>query len=493
MSYGFDDYKWAKYRWQDLTVVIHWMYDRQPEQWLLDMSQRAAKIGYDWVSHYSNFTYTTKQTMDTCPLACHGVNSAQGVKAGALLWRERSKESFSDTRDFNNPKDAIEALDKYHGMPSGVFTSDELYAGLDPTQGTELCTVVEYMYSIEVAAAITGDSFGSFFGDRLERIAYKALPSTFDPDMKNHQYVQQVNQVTVRATKSTNFTNVGGHGNLYGTAPNYGCCTANYHQGWPKLVKHLWMRTKTGVAAVVYAPSKFSFMHNNVIFTLEMITEYPFGNGTVQINVQADKPNTKLDLLLRIPQWAKGTKIVQGSNSTTPIEGKYFVVVGTYGVNVTSITLLFPMKPRVEPQYKGAVSVHRGPLLFGLYYSNYIQAIKNCEEGQCDDPYDYQFLPTTDARWNYALRINMSDIESSIAFVEKKIHYQPFDSVNPAVIGTVRGRTIYHWLTNPTYYISTELPTSPVASDLGPETEVQLVPFGATELRIAMFPILQLV
>ena len=86
----------------------------------------------------------------------------------------------------------IEILDRYHGQVTGMFSGDECLAGKNPLQGSELCAVVEYMYSLEILTSTFGDGA---FADRLERLAYNALPATFAPDMWSHQYVQQVNQV----------------------------------------------------------------------------------------------------------------------------------------------------------------------------------------------------------------------------------------------------------------------------------------------------------
>ncbi len=49
----------------------------------------------------------------------------------------------------------------------------------------------------------------------------------------------------------------GPESNIFGLEPNFGCCTANMHQGWPKLAANLWMATPDdGLAAVVYGPSE---------------------------------------------------------------------------------------------------------------------------------------------------------------------------------------------------------------------------------------------
>ena len=38
-------------------------------------------------------------------------------------------------------------LFKYHGRPSGIYSADEYLAGLEAVRGTELCLVVETMFS----------------------------------------------------------------------------------------------------------------------------------------------------------------------------------------------------------------------------------------------------------------------------------------------------------------------------------------------------------
>ena len=146
----------------------------------------------------------------------------------------------------------IEKYDKNHGQAGGKFSADEHLSGKSPAQGTELCTVVEYMYSLEELYAIFGENR---LADRLELLAYNALPGTTTPDIWSHQYDQQSNQVSVSSAKrdwSSNFD----YSNIYGFMPNFGCCLANMHQGWPKFVESMWMATNdNGLALVAYGPS----------------------------------------------------------------------------------------------------------------------------------------------------------------------------------------------------------------------------------------------
>ncbi|MDI7275537.1 MAG: glycoside hydrolase family 127 protein, partial [Anaerolineae bacterium] len=165
----------------------------------------------------------------------------------------------------------------YHGQATGVFTGDEHYAGLNPSQGTELCAVNEYLFSLEVLLAILGDPA---LADRLERIAFNALPATFTPDMWAHQYDQQANQVVCRVAEDHVYVSNGPAANIFGLAPNYGCCTANLSQGWPKFAAHLWMASPDeGLGAVAYAPCIVEAQAGGQPVRVQVETDYPFAEA----------------------------------------------------------------------------------------------------------------------------------------------------------------------------------------------------------------------
>ena len=239
-------YSWAKVRAADFAVTLYWLYSQTGEPWVLDLAKKAFAQSHDWRALYENFPYKDK-AKEKKSLENHGVNTAMALKYGGVRHR-----LSGDAKDKTAIFSMLEILDRYHGQPTGIFTCDEHLAGRSPSQGTELCTVVEAMYSLEVAAAIIGDAR---LGDRLEMLAFNALPATFKKDMTAHQYDQQCNQVVCTAAGEHVYVSNEADSNLYGLEPNFGCCTANMHQGWPKFASHLWMRSSDGgLAAIAYAP-----------------------------------------------------------------------------------------------------------------------------------------------------------------------------------------------------------------------------------------------
>ncbi len=91
----------------------------------------------------------------------------------------------------------------------------------------------------------------------------------------------------------------------YGLAPNYGCCTANFNQGWPKFTQYVVMELNSGCGLVVatYAPVSIQHTLSSVQkVTPNMKTDYPF-DETVTIDVGCD---VSMDMSLLVPSWTKG-------------------------------------------------------------------------------------------------------------------------------------------------------------------------------------------
>ncbi|HZS55240.1 MAG TPA: beta-L-arabinofuranosidase domain-containing protein, partial [Bryobacteraceae bacterium] len=278
---------WGKYRWQDNAYTVLWLYNRTGDKQLLQLARLLHQQGYNWEAQFANFQYTAKQSREKLGLGehnplpdiamqTHGVNNAMALKTAPVWWLVTG--AVSDQTALYRQ---LAMLDKYHGLPNGMFSADEHFAGLDPSQGTELCAVVESMFSYEQAFAILGDSQ---LADRLERVSYNALPATLSTDMWSHQYDQQPNQIACTRAHRQWSTN-GADSNLFGLEPNFGCCTANLHQGWPKLVSNLWMATPDdGLVTVAYSPSEVRARLAGKDISITEDTEYPF-RGAVRLTV----------------------------------------------------------------------------------------------------------------------------------------------------------------------------------------------------------------
>lgn len=462
-------FEWGKFRWMDLVLSIHWLYDRQPDPALLKLAKMAREQGFDWTAHFADFKYTERVTKDFS-LATHVVNNAMSVKAAPVWWRQSNDEA-----DRAAIARTFEMLDRYHGQVTGIFGGDEHYAGPSPSQGSELCSVVEYMFSLEQAIAILGSPA---FADRLERIAYNALPGTFSPDMWAHQYDQHANQVVCRVSEDRVYATNGPNANLYGLEPNYGCCTANMHQGWPKLTSHLWMKAPGGkLAAIAYAPCAVAADIDGKPVAITVDTDYPF-NDTINVAVTAD---TTCTLLFRIPGWAEGAQITVGSDAPVNAQPGVFHEVRRNWKGVTPITLRFPMKPRIERRFHNSAAILRGPLVFSLKIGEYWKKVAG------EEPHaDWEVYPTTP--WNYGIVIDEANPESAVTFETGPVTKQPFAPDTAPVRASVKGRIVPEWVLE--HSAAGPLPASPVKSTQ-PEATLTLIPYGAAKLRVSEFPVLE--
>ncbi|MEW6751113.1 MAG: beta-L-arabinofuranosidase domain-containing protein [Candidatus Latescibacterota bacterium] len=457
---------WGRSRWADLVLSVHWLYERTGEAWLLDLAAKVADQGYNWRDHFARFQWRRKVHRGDCQQSTHVVNNAMAVKQPGVWWRQSGEEA-----DRTAPQQILATLDRYHGMVTGVFTGDEHYAGRSPSQGTELCAVVEEMFSLEVLSAILGDPS---FADRLERIAYNALPGTFSADMWAHQYDQQVNQVRCAEVADPVWTNNGGRANLYGLEPNYGCCTANLHQGWPKLTAHLWMATaEGGLAAVAYAPCQVDAGDGRRVL---VETEYPF-RSTVTVCVSGEG---RFPVLLRIPAWAEGASVrVEGEDAQPVLPGTFHRIEHQWR-GETLVELSLPMAVRAWRGWRDSVALRRGPLVFSLDPGEEWRQVA----GQAPHA-DYEVHPT--GPWNYGLALDPEDPAGAVEVVERPVGDCPFSLKGAPVRLRVRGRRVPGWGMERANAAQPP-PPSPVAS-AEPLEELTLVPYGCTCLRVTEFPV----
>jgi uncharacterized protein len=473
---------WGRFRWQDNVLIVIWLYNRTGDPKLLELAALLRKQGYDWQSNFADFKYTQPITREyikldenqgrsDLSLATHGVNNGQALKSSPV-WSVVSGK----TEDRRAVYQLLNALDTYHGLPNGMFSCDEHFAGRNPSQGTELCTVVETMFSLEQSLAILGDAQ---LGDRLERIAFNALPGTFTDDMWAHQYNQEPNQVECSLHHKP-WTTDGPESNLYGLDPHFGCCAANFHQGWPKFAASLWMASDDdGLVAACYSPCEVRTTVRRTELHLIEETEYPF-RESVRITVNPKQP-VAFPLRFRIPAWTENVEIlVNGKTQSSPAVGTFARIDRTWNAGDV-IELRLPMRPRVITGFRDSISLERGPIVFSYPIGE--SWLKLRDRGMTAD---WQVFPAT--QWNYALDTAAQE-PHLLAVKEIPMRAGPFSLNGAPVKLEVKARKLDSW--RAVDGVADPVPQSPVLSSETIET-ITLVPYAAAKLRITSFPQLEI-
>lgn len=469
---------WSRARVPDLLYCMKWVYEKTGDESILQMAREIDGHSLDWISFmdilpfprptsyymtWENIENINHNELDKIvPFhATHIVNVTMGLKHPAL-----HQYFFGDIDGADITRRGIEQLEHYHGTASGCINGDEHLSGPDPRQGAELCSVVEYMFSLSVMLEIFGDTA---LADKLEKLAYNALPATITEDYMAHQYLQQANQVQADIRKRPWYNNRN-DASIFGLEPNFGCCTANMHQGWPKMINALWYKEgEDTLVSMVFAPSRVETVIGGGRVCVSLKTEYPF-KDTLRYCFGCVPPE-KLTMKVRVPVWCKqpevkcpGAEIAQDENG--------MIVITKVFCEGDEIWIRFPMEVVFSHWYKDSVAVERGPLVYGLDIKERFEVIKEVAGVK-----DYCVYAESD--WNYAL-----SLQNEIKVEESELEAVPFNKKRPPVRIHMKGKKVPSWkLENGN---TTEIPDKQeIVGDTG---DVSLIPFGCTNLRISQFP-----
>lgn len=446
---------WGKFRWFETFISLNFLYEKYNEEWIKDLAVIIKKQGFDYNTTIENW----KKPSHKWQMNTHIVNLTMMLKSEAVSY-ELLGEKYTD-----NAEKLRAVLDKYNGTAFEGFTGDEVLSGLDPTKGTECCAVVEQMYSYEEIFARTGDNK---WAERLEILGFNALPATLSEDIWTHQYVQQVNQVACQKTMimapwSTN----GPYAHTFGLEPNFGCCTANFNQGWPKFALSAFMHNGDTVISSVMLPSVLK----DEGVTIRLETDYPF-NNKMHYYIDAEK---NFSFVIRNPSFAKNLKVNGEAAETKDLE--FAIKQGK-----TEIELEFDAIPFLKERPNSLYALQMGSLLFSVPVAYEKKMREYTKKGvERKFPYcDYQFIPKTP--WNYGF----ADDDFEITY--HKSGDIPFSQNNPPITIKAKLQQINWGLKFPYRSIAGKTPKSRV-----PITEVQeieLCPYGCARLRMTEMPML---
>lgn len=446
---------WGKFRWFEAMIAIDFVYERWGESWLKELAAILKAQGAD----YSEFTDLWQRPLNLWRLETHIVNLTMMLKAEAVSCGLLG-EDYTDRAE-----DLHRVLDRYNGTVYGSYTGDECLAGISPIQGTELCAIVEQMYSCEQLFAHTGERK---WMERLEVLAFNALPAAISDDMWTHQYDQMSNQMACVAFPGKPIFRTNNHeAHLFGLEPSYGCCTANFNQGWPKFALSAFAHQGDAIVSSLMIPSKLQTAGADI--TLE--TNYPFENSA-KYTIDA---NWEFTFVIRIPSFAEYVTV-----NGEPFEGQELSFAVLPGSSVIEVE--FHTEPRFVQRPNGLYAVRCGSLVFSIpvaYDKRMLEYEKDGVERKF--PYcDYELMPTSD--WGYGY------CGGELTVQRKAPGPVPFAGEDPAV--TVKtGAVRIDWGYADGYdTVCAKVPES--TEPLAEPEEVTLHPYGSAKLRMTELPIL---
>lgn len=450
-------FNWGQYRWFEGFIAIEFLQKRYNEPWITNLAKMLKEQGI----HYPDLTDKWVRPLNKWDYFTHVVNLAMMPKYEAV------SNDILGLEYTDSATELLDFLDKYNGMPVGTFTGDECLSGISPIQGVELCAVTELMYTCEQLYAYTGDKK---WAERLELIAFNALPAANSDDMWSHQYDQMSNQIAcIRFPAKSIFTTNGSNAHIFGLEPEYGCCTANFGQGWPKLTLSAFMHKGNRIINALPIPCELHSEGKHI----KLETDYPFKNSFVY-TVEAEND---FDFEIRLPSFAKDISVY----------GKAFtgdsVCFNFKAGESRVIRLSFNAEPHFEQSRSGLNYAKCGSIVFALpveYESRMLEYEENGIERKF--PYcDYEYIPKS--RWNYGYCNGKLEIEN------REVSNIPFFSKNPPVVLKAKVKQINWGLEEKYENVCARHPQS--LEPIGDTEEINLYPYGCAKLRMTELPFVE--
>ena len=449
---------WGKYRWYEAFIAINFLWKRKREPWLRELAKMLRDQG---INFYDNVPLWQK-AINKWRWETHIVNIAMMLKFEAVS-HDVLGEEYKDQAEF-----FVQELSRLHGMPVGTFTGDECLGGLSPIRGTELCSVVEQMYAYEHLYAVTGDKK---WAERLEVLAFNALPAANSDDMWCHQYDQLSNQISCeRFYGRPIFGTNADDSHRFGLEPNFGCCTANFGQGWPKFSLSAFMHKDNEIVSAVPAPSVL----NTEDVTIALDTEYPFKN-TFRYRIDAKKPFT---FKVRVPSFAMAPE-VNGESVQHQDELTFDVKAGE-----TVIDIFFHVRPQLVERPHDLRTVQMGSLIFAVPFA-YKKVMREYTLNGVERkfPYcDYDYVGSKEG-WNLGFS------EGNFVKEEMDVDAIPFSSEHPPVVLRHDMAPVEWELLEGYESVCDKLPKGRKA--IGEKRNVELWPYGCAKLRMTEMPVIE--
>lgn len=482
---------------RDVTNIegMLWAYERTGDPQLLALAEKAWRgfLSSAPPGDLESGDLNPERVYANTPIHSHGVTYIEKAKLPAILFMHTGKSEY-----LRFAAAAQERIFSHHMLIDGVPSTTEDYRGTGPLDGHETCDITDHTWSWGYLLMATGDAV---WGDRIERACFNAGLGAVKKDWTAVQYFSCPNQViATRDSCHVAFPEWNKGWMAYRPNPGHdvACCGGNVHRLLPNYVIRMWMTDgEGGLAAVLYGASTVRAQVGAHAQAVEIVqeTDYPFGEEII-LTIRTSTP-VAFPLSLRIPGWCRAPQVAVNDNTlgTLPDARGWIRLDRTFRPG-DRVTLRLPMHTTVSYWPNGraydGIGLEHGPLVYALPVKETWVSTVTPKWSTADFP---EWDATPAVAWNYGIAAAETTLPSQTQLQRFPVTADPW--VDPPLRFTVPVKRIAGWelRTDPRHPDRRQTPPLPEIDDemskalaAAPVEQVALVPYGATHLRLTIFP-----